>query len=144
MEHDAGVGGGPTAVPAAEAISLEDGEPQPRGGSLTGWGRTAMHRRPRHAGRGMAELSDATLSQHARRTVTQKAGADHRPGVGELAWVGVEVPGCAGPVDLANADNPDVVSLGRNADPRKLRLLCPSGVRTTSQVDADPQQPEQC
>ena len=143
MEHDAGVGGGPTAVLAAEAISLEDGEPQPRGGRLTGLGQSAMHRRPGHSRRGIAELSDATLSLHARRTVTQMAGADHRPGYGEMAPVGVEVPGWAGPVGLVNADNPDVVSLGRNADLRELRLLRPSGVRTTSQVDADPQQPEQ-
>jgi len=31
VQHDAGLAGGATAVPAAEAVSLEDGESEPRG-----------------------------------------------------------------------------------------------------------------
>ena len=45
VQHDAGLAGGATAVPAAEAVSLEDGESEPRGDCMTGWGHVALHRR---------------------------------------------------------------------------------------------------
>jgi hypothetical protein len=116
VEHDAGLVGGATAIPAAEGVSLKDGEPKPGRNRTTGGGRAALHRRSGFVRGDIAESPAATLALQARSTVTRVAVLHHRSGDARMALVGGHFPGRPGSLGIVNIGNPGLMPLGRNAD----------------------------